>query len=329
MVVVPDDDACLDYLDWLRWPDGFECPHCGWNEAWQMAGGVRRCAECRRRVSVTAGTIFEGTRTPLTVWFSAAWSMTTAANGVSAVELKRLLGLGSYQTAWTMLHRYRAAMGTMTGTDLLAGRVEVDETLVGGEKPGPGGRGALGKTLVGVAVELRDPKGFGRVRLRVLADASTTSLRDCVTATVTPGATVVTDGWQPYRAALAPTWVHERLPIHNSGQQTHELLPAVHRVASQFKRWLLGTHQGSITPGHLPAYLDEFTFRFNRRRSRHRGMLFYRLLQASVAARPVTYKTLVMAPKPKRVHPTGVAGPRSAPGTLARPDAHRPWRTAP
>ena len=212
----PDDAACLDYLDWLRWPDGFCCPHCGCVVSWEMRGGVRRCGGCRRRVSSTAGTVFHDTRTPLTVWFAAAWYMTTAKNGVSAVELKKLLGLGSYQTAWAMPHRYRVAMG-LTGYDLLTGRVEVDETFVGGEKAGPGGRGALGKELVAVAVELRDPRGFGRVRLRVIPDASTGSLRDFLRATVTPGATVVTDGWQPYRRALAGTWTHEPYPILGSG----------------------------------------------------------------------------------------------------------------
>jgi transposase-like protein len=316
----------LDYLDWLRWPEGFVCPHCGCVVSWEMNGRVWRCGDCRRRVSRTAGTIFQDTRTPLTVWFAAAWYMTTSKNGVSASQLQTLLGLGSYQTAWAMLHRYRAAMGLMSGHDLLRGTVEVDETFVGGTKPGPGGRGALGKTLVGVAVELHDPKGFGRVRLRVIPNAATPTLRQLLTETVEPGALVVTDGWQPYRRATAGTWGHQRHPISGSGLEANELLPAVHRVASLFKRWLLGTHQGSITPGHLPAYLDEFTFRFNRRQARSRGLLFYRLMQCAVDAPPVTYRSLVVYSKPKKVRPTGVHGPRSTPGSLALPVADRPWR---
>jgi transposase-like protein len=253
--------------------------------------------------------------------------MTSAKNGVSALQMKRLLGLGSYQTAWTMLHRFRFGMGT-SGQDKLIGTVEVDETFVGGEHAGPGGRGALGKDIVIVAVELLDPKGFGRVRLAVIPDASTPVLRDFLLANIEPGSTVVTDGWQPYRKAVGDDFDHVRHPIEGSGLNAHELLPAVHRVAALLKRWLLGTHQGSMTGGHLPAYLDEFTFRFNRRRSKHRGLLFFRLLQLSVAAPPLTYRDLVLDSKPKRVRPAGVLGPRSRPGTLALPPAGRPWRAA-
>jgi transposase-like protein len=321
----PDDDACLDYLDWLRWPDGFACPHCGCVVSWEMKGRIRRCADCRRRVSRTAGTIFQDTRTPLTVWFAAAWYMTSAKNGVSALQMQRLLGLGSYQTAWTMLHRFRTAMG-LAGQDKLSGTVEVDETFVGGEHAGLGGRGAFGKEIVIVAVELLEPKGFGRVRLAVIPNASTKVLREFLLANIERGSTVVTDGWQPYRKAVGNDFDHIRHPISSSGFQAHELLPAVHRVAALLKRWLLGTHQGSMIGGHLPAYLDEFTFRFNRRRASHRGLVFYRLLQLAVGAPPVTYRELVVNSKPKGVRPAGVLGPRGRPGTLALPPADKPWR---
>ena len=155
-----------------------------------MKGRVRRCTDCRRRVSRTAGSIFQDTRTPLTVWFAAAWYMTSAKNGVSALQMQRLLGLGSYQTVWTMLHRFRTAMGR-AGQDKLSGTVEVDETFVGGQHAGPGGRGALGKEIVIVAVELLEPKGFGRVRLAVIPKASTEVLREFLLANIEPGWAVV------------------------------------------------------------------------------------------------------------------------------------------
>ena len=209
----PDDDACLDYLDWLRWPDGFACLHCGCVVSWEMKGRVRRCADCRRRVSRTAGTIFQDTRTPLTMWFAAAWYMTSAKNGVSALQMHRLLGLGSYQTAWTMLHRFRTAMG-LAGHDKLSGTVEVDETFVGGEHAGPGGRGAFGKEIVVVAVELLEPKGFGRVRLAVIPNASTEVLREFLLANIEPGL-----NGRHRRLAALPQGRRGRLRPHPSPHQ--------------------------------------------------------------------------------------------------------------
>lgn len=325
----PDEEACMDYLDWLRWPDGLVCPDCGWTTAHGPSGRVWRCgnSKCRKRVSRTAGTIFQDTRTPLTVWFAAGWYMTADPGGVSALTMQKLLGLGSYQTTWAMLHRFRTAM-VRPGRELLSGRVEVDETLLGGEQPGPRGRGALGKTLVVIAVELVEPKGYGRARMNVITDASIDSLRPFLLATVEPGATVVTDGWGAYPGACQDWFTHEPHPVAGSGSQAHELLPAVHRVASLCKRWLLGTHQGGMQPEHMQAYLDEFCFRFNRRHAAARGQLFYRLMQYAAGAPPLTYREMVANPRPKAVSPTGVQGARSQPGSLARPPADRPWRTA-
>ena len=189
----PDDAACLDYLGWLRWPAGFECPQCKVPGRWRMTDGRFWCADCRRRVSVTAGTIFHRTRTPLTVWFEAAWCVTSAKNGVSAKTPHRLLGFGSYRTAWVMLHRFRSAM-VRPGRDHLTGTVEVDETFIGGIKSGKRGRGAEGKTLVAVAVEILSPKGFGRCRLRVIPNAQSLSLKSFLLDCVEPGSRIVTDG---------------------------------------------------------------------------------------------------------------------------------------
>ena len=321
----PDEAACLDYLAWLRWPDGFVCPACGTRKGWRIADGRWSCGGCARLVSATAGTIFHATRTPLTTWFLAAWHLTTQKNGVSALGLKRVLGLGSEQTAWAMLHRFRTAMGR-TSADLLSGRVEVDETLFGGPEPGRRGRGALGKTLVGIAVELRGT-GLGRCRMGVLEDAGWRSLRTFLAERVEPGATVVTDGWGADPKAIEGRYVHEPLVIAGSDTDAHELLPAVHRVASLAKRWLLGTHQGGVKPGHLPAYLDEYTFRFNRRRSRSRGLLFYRLLSQAVAAKPRTYRSLVVGHPSRRLRmPEPPFERRLTRERLAVVTGNRPWR---
>lgn len=322
-----DDNACLDYLDWLRWGEEPACPHCGCVGSARPVGGRQwRCAHCTARVSRTAGTVFQDTRTPLTVWFAAAWEMCADKGGVSAMTLKRRLELGSYQTAWTMLHRYRTAMA-LAGRDPLAGDVEVDETFLGGVKTGPGGRGALGKTLVGVALEVNKQGGFGRVRLRVMPDASARTLRKFLTETVASGSNVITDGWGPYRGATKDLYVHTPLSVRSAGVPAHTLLPGVHRVSSLLKRWLLGTHQGSIGEDHVDAYLNEFTFRFNRRSSSRRGLLFYRLLTYAAHAEPVTYRDLVKNPQPKSSPPSAPTGRRQPPRSLAITPPQRPWRS--
>lgn len=320
----PDDAECLDYLDWLRWHSGFRCPVCECDRGWSLEIGRRECAACGRQTSVTAGTIFHKTRTPLTLWFAAAWLLTSQKDGISALGLQRELGLGSYQTAWSMLHRLRSAM-VRPGRDRLCGTVEVDETLIGGVTPGRKGRTPGAKVLVAVGIERKEPKGFGRCRLAVLANATAPSLKAFLGDHVEQGSTIVTDGWPPYGPALAGNYNHERHVA--PGKLAHQLLPGVHRVASLLDRWLLGTHQGGISPEHLPSYLDEFVFRFNRRNSRARGLLFHRLLQQAVASEPVTYRLLVVNTKP-RSGPATDRGPRTryAARSLDQPPASRPWR---
>lgn len=321
----PNDAACLDYLEWLRWPKGFVCPRCETPGRWRMGDGRFWCESCRCRVSVTTGTIFHGTRTPLTVWFAAAWYMTSAKNGVSAKTLHRLLGFGSYQTAWTMLHRLRAAM-VRPARDPLAGDVEVNEMFIGGIKPGKRGRGAEGKSLVAVAVELLSPTGFGRCRLRVIPNAQAPTLRAFLLECVRPGSVIVTDGLSSYPAAIGDTYVHRPHVVAATSDPAHVSLPGVHRVASLLKRWLLGTHQGAVAADHLQAYLDEFAFRFNRRRSEFRGLLFRRLLEQAVHGEPMTYRSLVMHPSPKLVAPQPPGKHRTHPSTLSSTAPTRPWR---
>lgn len=283
------NEACLAYLFNLRWPEGFKCPGCGGRKAWKMKHGLYLCERCRRQVSVTAGTIFNRSRLPLNLWFRAMWYVTSQKNGASALGLKRVLGLGSYQTAWILLHKLRRAM-VRPGRDQLSGTVEVDETYMGGEKPGKRGRGAGGKTLVVIAVQLVD-KVIGRVRLAHVTDASADSLEPAVKMATATGSRVRTDGWIGYAGLSKLGYKHK--VVRSSGTVGEDLLPYCHRVASLLKRWLLGTHQGAVSHKHLSCYLDEFTFRFNRRTSASRGKLFYRLAQQAVQIAPHPYNKLV------------------------------------
>jgi transposase-like protein len=324
------DGDCLDYLEWLRWPGGFTCPSCGYAGGWQLGDGRYECAGCHRRTSVTAGTIFDRTRTPLTVWFTACWLFATAKDGISALSLQRSLEIGSYQTAWAMLGRLRSVL-VRPGRDRLGGRVEVDETYIGGEEPGlRGGRARGKKVLTGIAVEVKEPKGIGRCRMALLADGSAASLHPFVTAHVEPGATVITDAWMGYHGLAGLGYVHQRRSQRAArarGDDPGKLLPAVHRVASLAKRWLLSTHQGSVEEAHLQSYLDEFVFRFNRRRSRSRGLVFYRLLELAVGHDPVRYRDIAAGKRPRKIRTTPPAE-RGHPPSLERPPAERPWRAA-
>ncbi len=244
------------------------------------------CTSCRYQGSAIAGTIIDKTRTPLTIWFEAAWHLTTAKNGLSAKTLERTLGT-RYRVAWTMLQRFRVAM-VRSERERLSGDVEVDEALIGGvEHGGKRGRGTS-KSVVAIAVEILDPKGFGRLRMRHVPDASGASLLPFVCDVVVPGSTVHTDGWAAYDALPKHGYIRNKTVLSSSGDPAHVSMPGVHRVASLLKRWILGTHQCSVTPDHLQSYLEEFTFRFNRRTSHSRGLVFRRLLEQAVVTGPVT-----------------------------------------
>ena len=282
------EDACLEYLFKLRWPGGFRCPRCGHEKAWLTQRRLYHCVDCGFQASVTTDTIFQDTKKPLRLWFRAIWHLTSQKYGANALGLQRVLGLGSYHTAWTWLHKLRHAM-VRPGRDRLSGTVEVDETYIGGRKPGKRGRGASGKVLVVVAVEVREDK-VGRIRLRRVLDASGRSLERAVNEAVEPGSTVRTDGWQGYRGLPGMGYVHE--VVREEAEVGRNLLPKVNRVVALLKRWLLGTYQGRVQPSHLDYYLDEFTFRFNRRTSRSRGKLFYRLVQHAVVTSPILSKDI-------------------------------------
>jgi len=278
------EDACFQYLALLRWPEGFSCPQCEHDEAWQTKRGLFQCKKCRRQTSITAATIFHDSRKPLRLWFEAMWHITSQKYGANALGLQRILDLGSYHTAWKWLHRLRRAM-IRPDRDNLHGTVEVDETYIGGERSGKRGRGADNKTLVVVAVEDKsstdgeNSKGIGRIRLKRIPDASSASLMGFISENVIPGSLIRTDGWIGYEPLIRNDYEHIV-----AGSKD---LNIAHLVASLLKRWLLGTYQGAVRPQHLDYYLDEYTFRFNRRTSASRGKLFYRLVQQAVITDPI------------------------------------------
>ncbi len=282
------ENACLAYLERLRWDSGFVCPGCGHGKAWRLRPGVRQCQRCSRRVTVTAGTIFHRSRKPTRDWLDAIWHLCGQKNGGSALGLLHTAGFGSYHTAWEWLHRIRRAM-VLPGRTKLSGEVEVDETFIGGVRSGKRGRGAACKTLVLIAVEVHGTV-LGRVRLAVVPDATAGSLLAAVDELVAAGSNVVTDGWTGY--AGLPQRGYKHTISRPTPQVGRNLLPKAHRVASLLKRWFLGTLQGSVGKARLQSYLDEFVFRFNRRSSGSRGLLFYRLTRQCLNHPPVPISKL-------------------------------------
>lgn len=283
------DEECRGYLFKLRWPSGFICPRCKGIKAWEMAGGLFWCVSCSYKCSITAGTIFEGTHKQLTMWFRIIWLVTSQKYGASAKGLQRMLGIGSYKTAWLLLHKLRRAM-IRPGRDRISGIIEVDETFIGGEKQGgKRGRGSENKALVVIAAQ-KDGKRLGRIRLQRVEDASAGSLTSAVKHAVDPGSIIRTDGWNGYNRLK--THGYEHLVARKEAHIGENLLPACHLVAGLLKRWLNGTLQGAVSHEHLEYYLDEYTFRFNRRTSRYRGKLFYRLLQNAMVTDVVTFEEI-------------------------------------
>ena len=298
----PDDKACVAFLERLRWAGGFVCPkgHAA-ASAWRTERGLSVCPTCRCQVSATAGTIFEGTR-KLRPWLLAAWEVTSQKYGASALGLQRTMGLGSYETAWAWLHKLRRAM-VRPDRDQLSGEVEVDETYLGGEDPGVMGRKIVRRSIVVIAVEMNEGN-IGRIRLRHAPNANADTLQGFIVDVVEPGSLIHTDGWRGYASIATKGFRHRVTVTRTSPEPAHIPFPGVHRVASLLKRWCLGTHQGAISKEHLAYYLDEFTFRFNRRTSKARGLLFYRLMTQAVRTAHVDTDELF--------HETGRAKRRAA-----------------
>jgi transposase-like protein len=291
------DAKCRAYLVRARWPVGFRCTGCGHDLAYSHKKRlIEECTACGKQHSILAGTIFEQTKTGLATWFLAIYLVTSSKGGISAMELKRQMGFGSYQTAWSWLHKIRKAM-VRPERPPLSQRVEADETYVGGPRPGTPGRGAAGKTRVAGAVETGRGQArgrrLGRLRLAVVPDVSAKSLEGFLAGAVARPASVATDGWSGY-AGLAPAgWRHEPLNLSASWGDAALRLPAIHLVFGLAKRWLLGTHHGAVSSKHLPAYLDEFTFRFNRRTAKSISHRFARLIEHAVQIQPTPYRALI------------------------------------
>ncbi len=283
------EEACRMYLEQLRWPTMTTCPRCAATDVWKMKAPFFRCGKCRHDFTVTAGTLFADTHKPIRIWFEVIWYVVNQKNGVSALGLQRAIGFGSYRTAWNWLHKLRRAM-VRDGRDRLSGIVEIDETYVGGVKEGKTGRGAAGKSLVVVATEVKG-HGLGRIRMTRVEDASSACLCAAIFKLVSPGAELLTDGWKGYNGIEGHGYT--RRIIKDDKSDDPNLTPRVHKVASLLKRWLLGTHQGSVNHDHLEYYLDEFTFRFNRRRSKSRGLLFQRLVEQALQKEPIRSEHLV------------------------------------
>lgn len=281
------EQECREYLFNIRWPDGFKCAKCTHDTARKIRREIYRCTKCGFEHSITAGTIFQGTKKPLQMWFRAMWHVTSQKQGISALGLQRAPGIGSYHTAWEWLYKLRHAM-VRPGRDRISGVIEVDETYVGGKRKGKQGRGADSKILVVIAAQI-DGNRIGRIRLFRVPDASSDSLNRAIKESIEPGSTVMTDGWKGYSNVETFGYIHKI--VKKDSNVGNNLLPKCNMVASLLKRWLLGTHQGRVQ--HLDYYLDEFTFRFNRRTSHSRGMLFFRLVQQALMIDPIHAKNLI------------------------------------
>ncbi len=293
-----DETACADVLRrWKYSGRGFVCGHCGGTRAWYLPSRrLDECRTCHRQMSLTAGTVMHGSRKPLRTWFLAIYLFVQSKQGISALELKRELSLGSYQTAWAWLHKLRRAVRARPN-DPLSGTVEADETWEGGLHEGHPGRPTAGekKVLVAGAIEVSsDRRSWGRVRLASIPNGSAASRRDFLERRVATGSTLLTDDWKSYRKPCAELGLaHRPINVSKSDSEAHVLLPAVHRVFSLLHRVLITTHQGAVSRKHLALYLAEFEFRFNRRRSSGRGLVFQRTLSASVVSAPPYYWQIV------------------------------------
>ena len=280
------DEACLRFLEQARWGNGFQCQSCGADKYWTLSTGLRRCQACRFKNSVKTGSVFESSRLTLKIWFYAIWWVTAQKTGVSALNLQRNLGLGSYRSAWLLLHKIRNAM-IYADRSLLHGDVEVDEAFIGGVRTGKRGRGAEGKELIVIAAECSGLKRVGKIRIQRIPDASAEILEPFITANIAKGSTIHTDGWGSYNHVDKLGYKH--LPRKSATVHPDELLPRINIVTALLKRWLLGTLHGRLDPKHMGSYFEEFVFRFNRRTSKSRGLLFQRVIENSIHVQPAPY----------------------------------------
>ena len=287
--------ACYEYLFKLKWPDGFQCTLCGHSAYWISYKYLYICTRCEHQHSLTAGTIMHATKKPITYWFKAMWWFTTRKSGVNATNLKDLLGLGSYDTAWTWLHKLRRCT-IRKDREKLSGTVEVDDFVLGGQKSGKRGRGAEGKTIVLAAVE-KQGRRLGRIRLQVSKDFSSDSLMPFIKQNIEPGSHIITDGWKGYNPIASGSYSHQKVYWVKRSDKS-SILPGVHLVVSLIKRVMLGTFQGRFEPKHLQSYLDEYVFRFNRRRSKSVGKKFMRIVQQVIGSMEISRQNVIRCELP-------------------------------
>lgn len=285
----PDDSSCLKFLEQVRWGDAFVCQKCSHNEFWQNATGLRQCRACEFKNSVKTNSIFEKSKLGLKLWFYAIWWIASQKNGVSALSLHRFLGIGSYESSWLLLHKIRSAM-VFAERSQLQGHVEIDEAFLGGVSSGKRGRGSENKQLIVIAAEFSGNKKIGRIRIQRSPDASAKSLESFINANIATGSDIHTDGWKGYSGVKDLGYAHH--VVKASTVDPDELLPRIGIVTSLLKRWLLGTHQGRLDIKHMDSYLEEFVFRFNRRTSKSRGLLFQRIVENSFKTEAMTYDKL-------------------------------------
>lgn len=290
-----DEDACRAFLFSRKWPDGFRCRKCGHDHFHNIySRGLYECADCRYQESLTVGTVMERSGKPLRLWFLAIYLMATSKRGISASELKRKLGLGSYQTAWTWLQKLRRALADREKTPL-SGAIDVDEAYLGGRsKGGKRGRGSESKTPVVAAVERNG--GLGRLRLAVIEDVGDLELKKFVSQNVKRGSRIRSDGLKSYQLLGSQGYEHQPVNLSGSSRSGVEVFPDIHRIFAQIKRWLLGTHQGRVSNKHLPAYLEEYSFRFNRRGVKNEGRLAEKLFDQAIRGAAKTYRLIVGVP---------------------------------
>lgn len=286
------EESCENCLWQLKFPSGYVCSFCNGTDYWSQTRARRTCASCHRETSVLSGTVFSKSHLSLTVWFRCCWWFINQKQGVSALGLQRALGIGSYRSAWLALHKLRRAMIT-PGRNLLKGEIETDEIYIGGVES-EGSKYRSNKHLILICAE-KNGKGIGRIRMKVIVDTSSETLLTGVQEMVEEGSAIETDAWSGYMCLGANGYKHIRTHMgpNRKAKREQDALPRVHRIASLFKRWMLGTYQGRVDAKHLPRYLDEFVFRFNRRTSNSRGLLFLRLLENCVSMESTTYDNII------------------------------------
>jgi len=300
------DLDCRNYILAMRWGNGFTCSTCGHNEYWTNEKiSYCICRECRHRISLLAGTVMQDSKLPVRVWFAAMWLFVTQKDGISAKSLQENLGLCSYRSSWSLLHKLRVAM-VRSDREKLSGVVEVDEEYIGGVlEDGKKGRGSENKQLVVVAVQLEKIPGnnpnrpllrdyrLAKIRAKHIPNASKIELHNFIKENIEKGSTIIRDGWAGY-SGIDDEGYHSEIIKMSEATSEEEKLPHIHLAISLIKRWILGTYQGNIDENNLQIYLEEYAFRFNRKTSHNRGWLFYRMVQGALSTRPHPYESLLI-----------------------------------